>query len=78
MIAVKPLDRWTQELPAREALTIAELVEHARAEERQGADAVKIVPDPDGILQRVRIDRIRQGIDDEECYRVTKVVRVVY
>ena len=78
VIAVKPLNRWTQEIPARQALSIAGLVEHARMEERQGADVVKIVADADGILQRVRIDRIRRGIDDEECYRVTKVVRVVY
>jgi hypothetical protein len=65
-------------LAAREPRTVpslGDLLDQAGQARRDGADVVDTAFDPvDGHPTKITIDRVRQGIDDEECYTISDFV----
>jgi hypothetical protein len=69
----KPLVRGSDLLPLGEMPTIGDVIRVAGEAQAGGADDVRFVRARDGQPRLVSIDYLRDAMDDELCYRVSRL-----
>jgi Family of unknown function (DUF6174) len=72
----KPLSEGADLLPLSQLPTIGDIIRTAGEAQAGGADDVRFVRAPDGRPRLVSIDYLENAVDDELCYRVSRLTVV--